>query len=639
MSTTSNRPPSAPTSSSSSGGGGGKDSAWSRPLSNSNRSGGNSRFDPVQNRPTSSSGGGGGRGGGGSQGQGGSSMAGRPPPGMDGRSKSSGGGGGWGSSRGGGSGGGQERRDSNGYSGPSAAKRGPSPTPDNDANTSGGNSNILRDRFLHLILSMVGHTVTLTSTSGQVLEGVLHTFTPFDSAALNDEMRNVYILKACRVIKKGDNENGSRHIEEGSTVVVPCGKVASVQVKSMRMDALAINAADPAARSESAGAAAAGGGDPFQTDSQISGGRGGTQSLVAAGSAWTSAGDGGGGGGSKDAGTAPASGAAGGGGAVNRFGGKVKGADALNWRSASASSRSPSDRQIKSAPTSGGVDGNLRGSIGDWDQFSANAKKFNVKASYDENLYTTKLDTTNIDDGKRREAERIAKEIESTVSTNIHVAEERGQKIMVDYDEEDLYSGVLTKDLKAREVPATDNSDTSKQKGGKVMNYAAAASQGKKEEEGIAATAPASGGLTGPIGEMLSKVMVDGEAKDESNKKDAIAATADGGKDGGKTEEEAKKEGGEKKEQFKSKLRAGAKEYSLSATAKSFVPVNPVPAPAPPQQIEVPATQQQQPMGQQYPPGGSIWGWWSSTSSHYGGEYGTWRWSWSSAICAAYAGW
>ena len=87
----------------------------------------------------------------------------------------------------------------------------------------------------------------------------------------------------------------------------------------------------------------------------------------------------------------------------------------------------------------------LQGSIGDWDQFSANEQRFNVKATFDENLYTTKLDYESLDAQKLAEAERIAKEIETTTSSNIHVKEERNQKISADYDEEDLYSGVLKK--------------------------------------------------------------------------------------------------------------------------------------------------------------------------------------------------
>ena len=68
----------------------------------------------------------------------------------------------------------------------------------------------------------------------------------------------------------------------------------------------------------------------------------------------------------------------------------------------------------------------LSGTIGDWDQFSANEAKFNVRATYDENLYTTSLDVSDIDLAKRAAAERIAHEIESTVSSNQHISEKVG---------------------------------------------------------------------------------------------------------------------------------------------------------------------------------------------------------------------
>lgn len=80
-----------------------------------------------------------------------------------------------------------------------------------------------------------------------------------------------------------------------------------------------------------------------------------------------------------------------------------------------------------------------------WDQFAVNEKKFGVKSSFDEHLYTTKINKDDPNYGKRlQEAERIAKEIESQgPSGNIHIAEDRG--INIDdsgLDEEDLYSGV-----------------------------------------------------------------------------------------------------------------------------------------------------------------------------------------------------
>jgi PAB1-binding protein PBP1 len=74
-------------------------------------------------------------------------------------------------------------------------------------------------------------------------------------------------------------------------------------------------------------------------------------------------------------------------------------------------------------------DGDTKGQK--WDQFLHNEKKFGVTTSFDENLYTTKLDpaTSNI---SVEQADRLAQEInQSLQSTSIsaHQAEERGQEL------------------------------------------------------------------------------------------------------------------------------------------------------------------------------------------------------------------
>jgi hypothetical protein len=45
--------------------------------------------------------------------------------------------------------------------------------------------------------------------------------------------------------------------------------------------------------------------------------------------------------------------------------------------------------------------------IGDWDQFAANLKLFNVHATFDENEYTTKLDFALVDTAKQTHAEDL----------------------------------------------------------------------------------------------------------------------------------------------------------------------------------------------------------------------------------------
>ncbi|GJJ08697.1 hypothetical protein Clacol_002916 [Clathrus columnatus] len=82
---------------------------------------------------------------------------------------------------------------------------------------------------------------------------------------------------------------------------------------------------------------------------------------------------------------------------------------------------------------------------GSWDQFAANERMFGVKTSFNEELYTTKLDRNTPDFKEReRKAMAIAQEIMSSGTSNPHVAEERN--IIVDdsgVNEEDKYAGVI----------------------------------------------------------------------------------------------------------------------------------------------------------------------------------------------------
>lgn len=81
---------------------------------------------------------------------------------------------------------------------------------------------------------------------------------------------------------------------------------------------------------------------------------------------------------------------------------------------------------------------------GSWDQFAVNADRFGVPSTYDEHLYTTRINTEGPDyAAKVRRAQRLADEIEGQTTGNVHQREERGA--VVDdsgLDEEDKYSGV-----------------------------------------------------------------------------------------------------------------------------------------------------------------------------------------------------
>lgn len=81
---------------------------------------------------------------------------------------------------------------------------------------------------------------------------------------------------------------------------------------------------------------------------------------------------------------------------------------------------------------------------GGWDQFEVNRKLFGVTTSFDESVYTTQLDSSAPGfREKEAEAARLAREILTKQASNIHLAEERGQVVGADYDEEERYGAVV----------------------------------------------------------------------------------------------------------------------------------------------------------------------------------------------------
>jgi PAB1-binding protein PBP1 len=305
---------------------------------------------------------------------------------------------------------------------------------------------INRERLLHLSLTLVGQKVVVTQTNGSVLEGIFHTFTPFPG--LSAEMKNRYVFNTVKLVKPPTS--GEDPIKDGTTVIIPADKVVYVHAKNVDLDRPSANGGSSLAQSD------------VMTDTQISGSHGGRDGdLVSAGTAWTTSGG-----------------------------------------SSRVEALAPSSDKGGSLRAKG-----LQGSIGEWDQFKANEELFNVNASYDENLYTTELDKSQLDSRKIAAAERLAREIEKTTSANIHIAEERGHVVETDLDEEDRYSGVLTKDGKQRHSVVSKDAqkkkavseaknETAKSNGAAAapkMNYAAAAA---KADAGKKGTTPGLSGQT-----------------------------------------------------------------------------------------------------------------------------------------------
>ena len=113
-----------------------------------------------------------------------------------------------------------------------------------------------------------------------------------------------------------------------------------------------------------------------------------------------------------------------------------------------SASNSTGERELV-AWSADGEDAGLEGGLGDtkgagigkFDQFAVNERKFGVKSTYDETLYTTKLDKSKLSKQQKQKAERQAREILSKSSTNVHVMEDRGKS--VNGDEEALYGAVV----------------------------------------------------------------------------------------------------------------------------------------------------------------------------------------------------
>ena len=276
-----------------------------------------------------------------------------------------------------------------------------------------------RDRFLNLHLSLTGHTVVVHLIDGTVIEGLFHTFTPFESMKHD---KNKYVFKACKLVSQGTIKTDNVKIadfDDGSTVIISADKVSNVHAKALRLE----NAINPLTNDNKMNS-----NDAFRTDTDIS--RGGytkskNDGFVFAGSAWTTPVSSS----SLDTNNNTAAGRKG------LFGTALKKQNSNNSAN--------NNNMI--------FGGELTGSIGKWDQFAANEQKFGIKATFDENLYTTSLDKSVIDVGQQLEAEKIAREIESTATSNLHLAEERGHSIDCAFDEEDLYSSVLTVEKKSRE--------------------------------------------------------------------------------------------------------------------------------------------------------------------------------------------
>uniref|UniRef100_A0A7R9U6S8 LsmAD domain-containing protein n=1 Tax=Pinguiococcus pyrenoidosus TaxID=172671 RepID=A0A7R9U6S8_9STRA len=85
---------------------------------------------------------------------------------------------------------------------------------------------------------------------------------------------------------------------------------------------------------------------------------------------------------------------------------------------------------------------------GEWDQFQVNKDKFDVKDTFDMDLYTTALDESKLSAEQRAQADQLARKISrkkgKPLQNNLHMRLERGElDEELEIDEETLHSGVV----------------------------------------------------------------------------------------------------------------------------------------------------------------------------------------------------
>ena len=413
----------------------------------------------------------------------------------------------------------------------------------NGSSNDESNAIALRERFLHLLLTVTGQSVTVSLKSGATYTGVLHTATPF--AHLPDSQRFKYVLKAV-------SSSPPDASVEGKTLILNMKEVVQVQIKSCRLDSLVVQAKGGII-------------DGTLTDTEISGAasvisRG--KDLVSAGSHWTS--------------------------------------EPITSSGASSSSTLKTNSRA----------GALQGNIADWDQFKANEELFNVTANYDETVYTTALDHSNISRQDQLRAAELARAIESSVTTNMHLAEERGHVMNQDYDEEDRYAGVLKSPATTAVAPAPTKPSTTV--AATKLNYAAVAktrppgfggdnkagATAKVEPKGEKSTPKNTAEETAPTSysepvPTPASTTKEAESKEEVSPSPPPATAATSAaeelahkEDVPSTPEKKAEEEDEKQEALKSKLNVNAKEFSFNINAKEFTPGAPsgmIPPPPPPQ--------------------------------------------------------
>ncbi|XP_039125280.1 polyadenylate-binding protein-interacting protein 3-like [Dioscorea cayenensis subsp. rotundata] len=93
-----------------------------------------------------------------------------------------------------------------------------------------------------------------------------------------------------------------------------------------------------------------------------------------------------------------------------------------------------------------------------WNQFETNEALFGVKSTFDEELYTTKLERGPQMRQLEKEAIRIAREIQEEDTKDLHLAEERGIHFHGDHDlDEEIRFSAVRRDIDSRKFAESEN--------------------------------------------------------------------------------------------------------------------------------------------------------------------------------------
>ncbi|GAA5845956.1 hypothetical protein JCM11251_002950 [Rhodosporidiobolus azoricus] len=258
------------------------------------------------------------------------------------------------------------------------------------------------ERFVWLLLALVGQSLTLTLKSGVLVRGILSGATPSASPSSSsststssaDDGLSLSLRQVVYLDPKTRQPKQDEQVKQA--LLVNAKDLLEVEADSVEVDPLATVKEQQAAKES---AAAKKDRDTFRTDTDISADRlarlsSGGRQLQAWGTGFEEEG----------------------------------------------SLEGPSS----SSAALGGLESSTNGR--GWDQFAANEQRFGLKTDYEDEIYTTRLDRSG-KDFKQREARAAQLEREimkgtSSLANNAHMAEERGEQVPDVGNEEDRYGAV-----------------------------------------------------------------------------------------------------------------------------------------------------------------------------------------------------